>query len=298
MNKNIQTRTIQRQRMGKLFVLPSCLIIFFFVVYPLIYTFYLSFCHYKFGYDAAPKFIGFKNYIDIFSDDRFLLSLNNTLLMACAAIILLLAFGLGIALLLFFKNKRTWLFRTAIFMPIVVPVSLICLLFRLMLSESFGAVNQFFINVLNMPQLARGWLTTKETARWAVIIVTLWNKIGFCAILYLAGLQGIPKDVLEAADIDGATGWRKLTRIILPNLSETHIVAGIWVILQSLKMFDVPMVLTNGGPVDATLVTYMYIYKNAFQSFDMGYAAAITFVFTVIIMTVALTNMRLNSRKD
>lgn len=298
MQKTLSTRARKKQRLGKLFVLPSCIIISLFVVYPLFHTLYLSFCDYKFGFDASPTFHGIRNYIDMFSDGRFLLALKNTLVIAGVDILLMMCLAMSIALLLFFKKKRTWAFRTAIFMPIVIPASLICILFRYMFSGSFGIINQFLIDGLNLPQLARNWLVEKDAASWVIIIVSLWNKVGFCTILYLAGLQGISQDILEAAEMDGATGWRKLIHIILPNLTETHIVAGIWTMLQLLKLFDTPLVLTGGGPADATLTMYMYIYKSAFNNFDMGYAAAMSFVFTIIIMVFALANMKLNSRKD
>lgn len=298
MAKAVRTREKQKQQWGRLFVLPSCVVVFLFVVYPLGYTLYLSFHEYNFVFDNAPIFCGIQNYISMFKDKLFLQALSNTMLFSAIMFCLMMVFALALALLLYYKPRRSWFYRTSIFTPIVVPASLVCLLFTWMLANDFGIVNKTLIYTLHLPRLAADWLTSAQTAKWCVIVVSLWNKVGFCTILFLAGLQGISTDILEASDIDGATGAKKLGYIILPNLSETYVVAGIWAILQTLKLFVTPMVLTKGGPANSTQVLYMYIYKTAFQNFDMGYAAAMSFVFSLIIMVFALLNMKLNTRED
>lgn len=290
-------RMKQKQKWGRLFVLPACLIIFCFVVYPLVYTFYLSFTDYNFAFDLEPTFVGLQNYIDMFKDKLFLEALSNTLLLSAISFVLMMVLSLALALLLYKKSKHSWFYRTSIFMPIVVPASLVCLLFSWMLGNNFGIVNKFLMNI-GLPKLVTGWLTQPNTAKGAVVVVSLWNKVGFCTILFLSGLQGISKDILEAADLDGATGFKKLFHIILPSLSETFVVVGIWAILQTLKLFVTPMVLTSGGPANATQVLYMYIYKTAFLNYDMGYAAAMSFVFSIIVMVFALLNMKLSTRED
>lgn len=290
-------RMRQKAKWGRLFVLPACLIIFCFVVYPLVYTFYLSFTDYNFAFDLKPTFVGLQNYIDMFKDKLFLEALSNTLLLSAISFVLMMVLSLALALLLYKKTKHSWFYRTSIFMPIVVPASLVCLLFSWMLGNNFGIVNKFLMNI-GLPKLVTGWLTQPNTAKGAVVVVSLWNKVGFCTILFLSGLQGISRDILEAADLDGATGFKKLFHIILPSLSETFVVVGIWAILQTLKLFVTPMVLTSGGPANATQVLYMYIYKTAFLNYDMGYAAAMSFVFSIIVMVFALLNMKLSTRED
>lgn len=290
-------RMRQKAKWGRLFVLPACLIIFCFVVYPLVYTFYLSFTDYNFAFDLKPTFVGLQNYIDMFKDKLFLEALSNTLLLSAISFVLMMVLSLALALLLYKKTKHSWFYRTSIFMPIVVPASLVCLLFSWMLGNNFGIVNKFLMNI-GLPKLVTGWLTQPDTAKGAVVVVSLWNKVGFCTILFLSGLQGISRDILEAADLDGATGFKKLFHIILPSLSETFVVVGIWAILQTLKLFVTPMVLTSGGPANATQVLYMYIYKTAFLNYDMGYAAAMSFVFSIIVMVFALLNMKLSTRED
>lgn len=290
-------RMKQKQKWGRLFVLPACLVIFCFVVYPLVYTFYLSFTDYNFAYDLKPTFVGLQNYINMFSDKLFIEALSNTLLLSAISFVLMMVLSLALALLLYKKTKHSWFYRTSIFMPIVVPASLVCLLFSWMLGNNFGIFNKFLIQI-GLPKLVTGWLTSPDTAKGCVVVVSLWNKVGFCTILFLSGLQGISKDILEAADLDGATGFKKLFHIILPSLSETFVVVGIWAVLQTLKLFVTPMVLTSGGPANATQVLYMYIYKTAFLNYDMGYAAAMSFIFSIIVMVFALLNMKLSTRED
>lgn len=297
MKKKFTYRQMKRL-WGIAFVLPSFLIVFLFAFYPLCRTLYLSFCDYNFGFDQTTTFIGVQNYAGLLSDDKFILALKNTGSYAIVNFMLMLILSLMFALFLFFKGRKTWFFRTALFTPIVVPLSLTCLLFSWMLSGSFGIVNQFLIHVVHMPQLAKGWLTGQSTAMGAVVVVNLWNKIGFPTILFLSGLQNISVDILEAAEIDGAVALKKIWYVILPNLRETYVIVGMWIIMQALKVFEGPMVLTSGGPSNATLVLYMYIYNMAFNYLNMGYASAMAFVLSGLILFFSLLNMRLGGGKD
>lgn len=289
------TRKQARKIWGMIFVLPTFLFIFLFMVYPLIYSFYISLSDYNFVYDVAPKFAGFKNYIKAFSDPTFILSMKNTFYFAGVFFVLVMVISFLIALLLYYCNRFSWFFRTSIFIPIVIPISLVCILFSWMFSENFGIINYFLSDVLHLPNLAHAWLTDQKTAMDIVILVSLWSSIGFETILFLAGLQSISSDLFEAASVDGATGWRKIFYIILPNLKETYVITGIWAILQGLKVFVQPMVLTQGGPGNATLVMYMHIYNNAFLHFDLGYAAAMAFILSVIILFFSILNLKLSS---
>ncbi|MCK9288149.1 MAG: sugar ABC transporter permease [Sphaerochaetaceae bacterium] len=282
---------------GWLFVLPTCIVLFLFVVYPICYTLILSFCDYNFAFDTTPTFVGFKNFSNMFKDKQFLAALSNTLVFTVFMFSLLIVLSLAFALLLFHKKKRSWFYRTSIFMPIVVPASLICLLFTWMLADNFGIINKLLINI-GLSRFTHNWLTDAKTARWWVIIVSIWGKVGFSTILFLSGIQSISQDMFEAAEIDGAVGWKKLFYIIIPNLSETFVVTGIWAILQCLKLFVTPNVLTKGGPGNATLVLYQTIYNEAFLNFEMGYASSIAFVLTALVMVFSLINLKMSRREN
>ena len=296
MRKHI-TRRQNQKIMGILFVLPCFMVIFLFVVYPLVHTFYLSLCNYNFAFDPSPTFQGFANYINMFKDPKFLIALKNTVKFALVDFILMMVLSLVLALMLFFKGRRTWFFRTAIFMPIVVPASLVCIIVTWLLSKDYGLLNKFLVDVLGQASWAQPWLTSEKTALWCLVAVNLWCNIGFETILFLSGLQGISPDILEAAEVDGATGFKKIIHVILPNLSQTYIITGIWATVAALKVFVEPMVMTNGGPGSSTLVLYMYIYNNAFKYYDVGYAAAMAFFLSALILLISLMNFRLNSKK-
>jgi|LSQX01.1.fsa_nt_gb ABC-type sugar transport system permease subunit len=286
-------RETVKRMWGVLFVLPSLAFIFLYMVYPLFHSFYLSFTKYNFVFDRSPTFVGVRNYMNIFKDAEFLLSLKNTAVFTSGFLVLVMVGSLGIALMLFFHDRFAWFFRSSIFMPIVVPTSFACIVFGWIANENFGLLNFFLRDVINQPQLARGWLTEPGTAMLMNIMVTLWGSIGFQTILFLGGLQGISHEIMEAAVVDGASGLKRIWYIILPNLKETYVITGIWGIIRALKLFVQPMVLTAGGPGNATLSTYMYIYNNAFVYFDMGKAAAMAFVLSAMILLFSLLNLRL-----
>ena len=252
---------------------------------------------YDFMYDLTPSFVGIKNYVSLFSDPDFLVSMKNTAVFASLDFILLMVLSLIIALLIFFCKKGTGIFRTAVFTPIVVPASLACIIFGWLFSENFGYINYFLVKI-GLPQLTRAWLTSRNTAMGTTIAANLWYNIGFITILFLAGLQSISTDILEAAVVDGATGIKKIFYIVLPSLRESFVITGIWGIVTALKVFVEPMVMTGGGPGNATRTLYMYIYNTAFKYFDMGYASAMAFVLSGLILLFSLINLMVSKGEN
>ncbi len=296
MQTTSSSRLRSKRRWGLIFVLPTCLVLFIFVVYPICYTLVLSFCKYNFAFDSNLQFIGLQNFVNMFKDTEFLTALKNTMEFTLYMFVILVALSLAFALLLFYKKKHSWFYRISIFMPIVVPASLICILFSFMLADNFGIINKFFV-IIGRSDLCHNWLTDAHTAKWWVIIVSVWGKVGFCTILFLSGLQNIPTELFEAAELDGAVGWKKLIHIIIPNIRETVVVVGIWAILQCLKLFVTPNVLTKGGPANSTLVLYQNIYNTAFNYFDMGYASAQAFILTALVMIFSILNMQIGKKE-
>jgi ABC-type sugar transport system permease subunit len=287
-----------KSRMGLFFTLPGLFFIIAFMIYPLVTSFYYSFTDYNYVYDLKPTLNGVNNYIEAFKDPTFLLTIKNTLVFAASYFVIVMLFGLVCALLLFYYKGKSNLFKTLIFMPIVVPLSLASILFNWIFAEHFGLLNFIIGDVFNLPQFTYGWLTNRTTAMFAIITVTTWSSVGFITILFLAGLQGISTDVFEAAKIDGASTVRTIFSIILPNLSETYVITGIWAILRGLKIYAPPMVMTGGAPGNATRVMYMHIYDNAFEYFEMGYASALGFILSIIVLFFSYLNLRLNSKKE
>ncbi|MCM3661342.1 sugar ABC transporter permease [Georgenia satyanarayanai] len=280
-----------------LFVLPASLFIFVFMLYPLLHSGYLSFTEYNFVYDESPRFVGLDNYTSAFQDAQFLTSLRNTLVYAIFYFTLVTGASFGLALLLFRKLRLSSFYRSAIFMPIVVPLSLAGLIFVWILQPNYGLLNHVLGNVLGLEGLTRAWLSSGGTAMAAVVGLSLWATVGFMTILFLSGLQAIPQEVLEAAEMDGASGWRRTLYIVMPNLRPTFVIAGTWAILQALKVFVEPMVLTDGGPGTSTLVLYQQVYLTAFSFYEMGYASAMGYILGVIILAFIGLNYFVTMRK-
>lgn len=282
---------------GLLFILPALVFIFAFMVYPLASSGYMSLTEYNFVYDSSPRFIGFDNYVAALQEDRFITSLKNTFTFGSFYFVIIMLSGLTLALLLFPKLKFSGFHRSAIFVPLVVPLSLAALVFLWILQPNYGLLNHLLREVLGLGWLAQSWLSNGTTAMAAIIVLALWASIGFVTILFLAGLQSISPDVLEAAEMDGASGLKKVFYIILPNLGETYVLTGTWAIIHALKVFVEPMVMTDGGPGTSTLVLYQHVYLTAFTYFDMGYASAMGYILGLIIMVLVVANFFIGKRK-
>ncbi|MGB3730551.1 carbohydrate ABC transporter permease [Microbacterium sp.] len=275
---------------GVLFVLPAALFVFVFMLYPLVYSGVLSFTKYNFVRDAAPAFIGLDNYRQAFSDPLFLTALRNTFVFAVGYFVLVMVISLSLAMLLFRRLRFSGFYRSAVFMPIVVPLSLAGLVFVWILQPNYGLLNHVLGDILGLHGATRAWLSDGTTAMAAIIVLALWATIGFLTILFLSGLQAIPQEILESAEIDGADGWKRFQHVILPSLRPTFVITGTWGLLQALKVFVEPMVLTDGGPGTSTLVLYQQIYITAFNYFDMGYASAMGYILGAIILILIGVN--------
>ena len=298
MTKVSSLQNSRKKIAGFLFVTPALLFIFSFMLYPLINSLYMSVHKYNFVYDKEPKFVGLGNYITAFSDKDFLVALGNTFTFAFFYVVFVMVISLILALLIFQKIRFNYYYRTAIFIPIVVPLSLSALAFMWILQENYGLLNHLLGNVLGLKALTFPWLNNGTTAMGSIIGVALWATIGFETILFLGGLQAIPQDILEAAEVDGASGLKKVFYIILPNLKETYILTGIWALLHGIKVFIEPMVMTSGGPGVSTLVLYQHIYHTAFTYFDMGYASAMAYILGAIALLFSAANYWVNRTKE
>jgi ABC-type sugar transport system permease subunit len=283
---------------GVLFVLPAAVFVFTFMLFPLLYSGYMSLTEYNFVYDDAPKFVGLDNYARALEDPLVITSLINTFVFGIFYFVAVMVLSLSIAILLFQKIRFNAFFRSSIFVPIVVPLSLAALVFVWILQPNFGLLNYFIRDVLRMPNLTQEWLSNGSTAMAALIIVALWATVGFLTILFLGGLQSISTDILEAAEVDGAAGLKKVFHIILPNLRETYILTGTWAIIHALKVFVEPMVMTEGGPGTSTLVLYQHLYQTAFTYFDMGYGSAIAYILGAIILGLVGLNFLIGRNKN
>jgi putative ABC-type sugar transport system, permease component len=184
-------------------------------------------------------------------------------------------------------------FRSVLFFPLILSAASVSIIMSYLFNENFGLVNHF-LNMFGIGNVA--WLTSPQGAMVVVVLVYVWQNFGFSFLLFLGGLASIPKEVYEAAQVDGATSWRQFWRITFPLVSPTTLVASVMAIISALQIFDQPYVLTRGGPGDSTRTAVMVIYESAFKQLEFGKASAIGIVLTILIMLVTALQFRLSRR--
>ncbi|WP_259390627.1 carbohydrate ABC transporter permease [Actinomyces sp. 2119] len=285
--------TMQRTLLIWLFLAPSLVGLGLFTFLPILASVLLAF----FSWDiiTPPQFVGLGNFADIASDPTIRVSFLNTIGFVAIAVVLQLSVALALAVLV---NTRmpTMLrsfFRSVLFFPLVLSAASVSIIMSYLFNENFGLVNHF-LNLFGIGNVA--WLTSTRGAMVVVILVYVWQNFGFSFLLFLGGLSSIPKEVYEAAQVDGATGWRQFWRITFPLVSPTTLVASVMAIIAALQIFDQPYVLTRGGPGDSTRTAVMVIYESAFRQLEFGRASAIGIVLTAVIMLVTALQFRLSRR--
>lgn len=279
--------------MGYLFVGPTLIALFVFAVLPILATILLSFTEWNFiaGLDKI-KFVGLSNFKKLFLDPIFLESMkNNAILMLVIPITLLISLLLAVIL-----NKHVYmkdLFKIIYFMPYISSIVAVAIVFQVLFHPSLGPINQALMamGIDNPPK----WLADTHFALYSVMLIQVWVSIGFNLIIYIAGLQNIPPDLYEAADIDGATGWQKLVKITLPMLSPTTFFLLVTGIISSFKIFDLIAVLTSGGPANSTSVMVYYLYETAFINLKTGYASSMGIM--LLLMTLSITMIQWVAQK-
>lgn len=275
------------------FVLPLLLGTLLFNVLPMLPTIYFSFTNWDGGFRDLD-FIGLQNYQRLARDPYFLASVQRTLFFSVGVIVLAMAAGLGLALLVRGNSPSDHTFRAIYFLPYITAEVAVALVWRWIYDAQFGPLN----NVL--AQLGwtapPAWLLDPKVALGAVVIVAAWHTMGYDMLLFLAGLQHISPDYLEAAKIDGAGPIRRFRHIILPLLSPTTFFVMIVNTISVLQLFGLIFVMTDGGPGSATEIMMFYLYRQAFSFFNMGYASAIAWILFVILATISLVQFVVSKR--
>jgi multiple sugar transport system permease protein len=271
-----------------LFILPWIIGFLIFTAGPIIASFVLGFMHYDMI--LAPEFIGLDNFTELFQDNLFFTSMGNTLYIVLLAVPLGMVTAFGMALLLNQKVFAQAAYRTAYYIPSIVPAVATAALWLYVLQPQWGLLNGLIESIgLEGP----GWLASEIWSKPAIIMVMVWGS-GGTMVIYLAGLQDIPNEYYEAAEIDGANWLYKFTHVTLPLMTPTIFFTLVMGIIGTFQIFSVIFVLTDGmgGPVNSTLVYLIYIYRNAFAFFRMGYASAMAWILFTIILILTLINFR------
>ncbi|UAL54368.1 sugar ABC transporter permease [Bacillus sp. CMF21] len=266
-----------------LFLAPAIIIYVIYVLYPIFSTLLYSF--YEWDGVGAGTYVGLQNYVNLLSDSIFWTSLTNNTWVVLTSVFVQIPLGLIMALMLLAPIRGIRLFSGVYFFPFLISTVAVGLLWVLMLDPLNGIINQL-VSFLGFENVE--WLSKSRTAMFAVLLVIVWQFSPFYMILFKAAIVGIPEELYEAAEIDGANAFTKFFRITFPLLMPTIISSSILAIVGSLKAFDIFYVMTGGGPNHGTELLGTYMFKQAFVNFNMGYASAIGFVMFFLAMIVTI----------
>jgi multiple sugar transport system permease protein len=271
---------------GYLFMAPAVLGFLLFTLLPMLASLWLGFTEYDLL--SAPQWIGLSNYAEMIADSFFWQSLRVTATYAAFSLPLGLAAALGVALLMNQRVPAIALWRTIYVLPSVISGVAVAILWRWLLNPEFGLVN-LLLGFIGLK--GPNWLGTAEWALPSLVIMGLWG-IGGTMLVYLAGLQGIPTDLYEAVEIDGGGAWTKFLAVTLPMLSPVILFNLVTGLIYAFQYFTEAYVLTDGGPENATLFYTLYLYRNAFNYFNMGYASALAWVLFLLVLVLTLAVFR------
>ncbi|WP_235833367.1 carbohydrate ABC transporter permease [Glaciibacter flavus] len=267
------------------FVAPATLIILGLSIFPAAWAFILSLQKWD-GFSDAT-FVGADNYAKLVSDDEFWGAVSNTIGFTVLFVPASVLLGLFLAVALNRKIRFIGLYRTAIFVPFVVSAASTGILTTYLFSPQYGVVNNV-LRVLGLPQ--QGWLEDPGQAMLVIAIMSLWGQAAFTTVIYLAALQDIPSELIEAARIDGANPWQVFWRVVWPQLAPVTVFVAIWQTIGAIQLFDLVYTTTRGGPLDATKTIVYFLYEKAFKTLQFGYGSAAAYVlfFVTLLITVGV----------
>ena len=270
-------------RAGYLFILPSFVLYTVFVLAPVVVTFILSFTYYD--PMGGSRWVGLENFQRFFTSDRSLQIFGNTLYFAFFAVTGNVSVGLLLALAL---NRAMpafllYLLRLAYFLPVIIAAAFVSIVWGYFYGDDLGVINYYLIRLGFAPV---HWLTSSRTAMMSIIVMDVWKNTGFFMIIFIAALQGVPKTIIDAAIMDAASYWRRFFRIVLPWISPVVFFAIVYASIGALQVYESIVIMTQGGPGDATRSMSIHIVEEAFGSFEIGYAASVSVIMTLVILII------------
>jgi multiple sugar transport system permease protein len=287
--------TLRRVAGPYAFVLPGFALFALVVLYPIANAFRISLFHWSIVPGTASDFIGLDNYVHAVHDPLFWRSLQNTLVYMAVSVPGQLLCGLGAALLLDGRIPARGLFRTLYYLPVVTSWVVVSLLFRYLFTTDGGVVN-WLLDGTHLMHHHIDWLGHRWTAMLAISIVGVWKGVGWSMVIFLAALQSVPRELHEAAAVDGAGWWSRFRAVTLPALRPVVAFVTVMLVIGSFNVFISVFVMTNGGPLDETQVLLTYMYRQAFSFLDFGYGAAISFLLTTTVFVLSIVQLRLFRR--
>ncbi len=277
---------------GWAFVAPAVILITVFGLLPIAWSLLISLQSNDLL--SPPRWVGLANYKALVSDPQFHAAVRHTLLYTALFVPISVIGALGIAVALNRRIRGIRFYRLAVFVPVVTSTVATGIVFLWLLDPTFGFVN-YLLHAVGLPQ--QQFLQDPNEALYCIVAMTVWGWLGFDVIIYLAALQGVPQELLEAAEIDGAGRWGSFRRIVLPMLGPATLFLVVWSTINALQLFDEIYVTTRGGPLGSTTVLVYYLYQQAFQFFSAGYGAAIAYVLFLGILILTILELWLGSRR-
>lgn len=271
-----------------LFLLPGCIILGTVIFYPMLRAIWLSFMDYNMLSD--PDFVGLDNYKELFHDGLFWRTMLNSIIYLVIAVPSLVIIPIFLAILINQNVKGINAFRSIYYVPFITSIVVVGITWEWVYKEN-GLLN-FMLEQLGFTDDPVKWLTTSSTALFAVIVVTIWKSLPFYMIIYLGGLQSIPSDLYEASKIDGANWWQQTIHVTIPQLKPYVFLVTVLSSINSLKVFEEIYVMTDGGPLHSSETLVFYIYREAFDNLNMGYASAAGVILFLLTLIFSLVNMK------
>ena len=274
------------------FLLPGLLLYLIFNVYPLVMALQMSFYEWNIMPGQVSDFIGLQNYTRAWNDQVARIALSNTLLYTAITVPGQMVLALAAALMLNAIGRGKVFFRTLYYLPVITSWVIVSLLFKYLFQSPNGLVNHVLVNILQLVPAPIPWLREATTAMVPIWSLGIWKGIGWSMVIFLAALQTIPLDLYEQASIDGANTWQRLRHITLPLLRPTLVFVLVMLMIGGFNVFISVLLITDGGPLQRTEVALSYMFHQAFDFLDFGYAAALSFILALIIVTASLLQIK------
>ncbi|WP_163536296.1 sugar ABC transporter permease [Gracilibacillus sp. YIM 98692] len=282
-------KRMKKNRAAYLFILPSIILLTVFMVFPLIYSIIMSF--YRWDGFSTPNFLGIDNYIRLLNHDNFLLALKNNaifmVLFTTGTVVLGFLFAVAIS-----RKVPGWrIYKFVFFIPVMLVTAVIAVLWGKIYEPSYGLLNSF-LDLIGLESLQQLWLGNPDITLYSIICVAIWQVSGWCMLLFLAAIEGIPNEVHDAATIDGVSPFQRIILIIMPMVKRMGFILVMLQIIASVKTFDLIYVMTGGGPFYASEVLGTILYREAFENQRFGYASSISVVMTIIIAIITISYLK------
>lgn len=282
----------QKKILPFLFLLSGLTFFVIFQVYPLLKGLQMSFYHWQIMPGKVSLFVGLDNYIRAFNDPVFRLAIRNTLIYTIITVPGQMIFAMLVAVLLNALPKGRVLFRVLYYIPVVTSWIIVSLLIRYLFQAPEGLINYLFVEVLHIVKEPIFWLGNASTAFIPILALGIWKGIGWSMVIYLAALTGIPKEMQEAASIDGANSWQNFWRITFPLISPTIVFTLVMLLIGGFNVFISVYLITGGGPMQQTEVMLSYAYHQAFDFLDFGYGAALSYIMAALVIVLSFLQIK------